>query len=64
MKSGSYYNHKKLENHPTTREAIGEAIYFAPDIIETCSTCGQRWLFQPHHDYALALTPMLQGERV
>ena len=59
----SYENHKRLKGHPMTREAVGEATITPADIVETCSTCGQRWLFQYNREYPISLRPMPQPQR-
>ena len=49
-----YQRHKNLEDHPTTFDAPQSGP--GPiDIVEECSTCGQRWLHVHRLEYPLTL---------
>ncbi len=50
-----YERHAQMEGHNTTIHAEGSATIVAPDLIEECSLCGQRWLHNPNSNHPRSL---------
>lgn len=57
-----YERHAQMEGHNTTFHAEGSATIVAPDMIEECSLCGQRWLHNQDSNYPRSLMTRIEIE--